>query len=588
MFELLFRFLLLCLVFLGLYQFSLNTLKIKAEFIPLFNCSLIGIVIFIAGILNILKEAATIIIVFAVFYLLYSIISKKFQYNVSIGILYFAGLILYFAILFKGKMFIHYDDFSHWGLIAREISLTNMFPNFESDLITFQSYPTGSASFIYFIARILGSTEGVFLFAQSILIAASMTTFFAFVKKNKILNTIIIVIATVFCLIAYNSPFVLLVDTLLPLIGIAVTVIIIFYFKKNSLTEAFFIIVPISSFLIIIKNSSIFFVVINAILLAYCIFKNERSLKKSLPFGLASIGIPYTLTYLWKKHVEQVFPAALESKHSMSLNNYESVLLSKSNSDINNITDAFVQKMTTLSNTDMTIIVFLLSTITFIFIYKYFVLKKDFKSIIEWKLLVANLLIYIIYQFSLWAMYIVSMPLSEALALAAYQRYSYTIIIFLYGINILYIIIFNQEIDFKKNTLSIYKLLLVLMLALIPVVIRDKTEDIVNLATFNENELPIRNLLKKSLEGHTVPKDGKYFIYISDNELLNKSGILTYLSRYELRSTNIKIINNNALKESLFEEERYLLILQNDEKMQDLLEENGFNGFEKPLIKLEN
>ena len=49
----------------------------------------------------------------------------------------------------------HYDNFSHWALIVKSMSLTNSFPSFKTDVIMFTSYPPGSAVFIYYFINII-------------------------------------------------------------------------------------------------------------------------------------------------------------------------------------------------------------------------------------------------------------------------------------------------------------------------------------------------------------------------------------------------------------------------------------------------
>ena len=68
---------------------------------------------------------------------------------------------------YRGALLVAYDDFSHWGMMARHLLRTNMLPDANSTLIVFQSYPPAAACWIAGVCRFLGDSDGMLLVAQS-------------------------------------------------------------------------------------------------------------------------------------------------------------------------------------------------------------------------------------------------------------------------------------------------------------------------------------------------------------------------------------------------------------------------------------
>lgn len=102
---------------------------------------------------------------------------------------------IFYYFMFKGKMLANPDDFSHWGQVAKIKIENDCMPNFKNaELIWFQSYPLGSASFIYYIYKVIGFSEGHMIWAQILLELSSINTFFAYVKKKRVSSTVSICI----------------------------------------------------------------------------------------------------------------------------------------------------------------------------------------------------------------------------------------------------------------------------------------------------------------------------------------------------------------------------------------------------------
>ena len=114
----------------------------------------------------------------------------------------------------------------------------------------------------------------------------------------------------------------------------------------------------------------------------------------------------------------------------MSISNYASNLEEKSLDNIKTILSIFIKEMFNIKNKENIVML----TLILGFVVMFIISKKDKtlrKNILFWfNTFIAS---YIIYQISLFIMYIFSMPLYEAQKLASYIRYYRTIILFEYG-----------------------------------------------------------------------------------------------------------------------------------------------------------
>ena len=376
----------------------MKKLNIKEEFIPILLICIIGCLEFFAGILNILNLSTYLIgfigIIF-VLYKLYRIILKKEKINLNKNFIIYAFLVLWAAWILKGTILIHYDNFSHWAIIIKEMLTINKLPNFQSNVILFTSYPPGTACFIYFICKYIGTSEGIVLFAQSLIIISSLFTLFAFCNKENKINYLLVTIGIIYLLIANIFINQLLVDTVLPLLGIAAIAIIIYY--REDYKKSLFIITPILCFLTIVKNSGIFFVIIDFIIWFTFFIKNNGIKSVFKTKYILLIFLPLLMLLLWSAHTDLVFDNSNTTKHAMSIENYTTNLGNKDTEVIYNILNNMKNKMIDLNNKDNQI--FLIMIIPFIVLI--FISKKNIelqKFII--KMFIFYILSYVLYQIS--------------------------------------------------------------------------------------------------------------------------------------------------------------------------------------------
>ncbi|MEI7539268.1 MAG: hypothetical protein WCJ36_00655 [Candidatus Saccharibacteria bacterium] len=130
----------------------------------------------------------------------------------SAGLIYFVVMIIVTFIIAHGFMFSSWDEFSHWGLILKDIFISNGFGNLSS--ATTFSYPPGVSLFLSFFTHF----SNVFLEQNAlrgiILLACSqMAIVFVGVKHNDwkkifLLSTILFILPTIFFSSFYSTIYV--------------------------------------------------------------------------------------------------------------------------------------------------------------------------------------------------------------------------------------------------------------------------------------------------------------------------------------------------------------------------------------------
>ena len=391
----------------------------------------IGSAMFIAGILHILKETAWLIFVMGL-YLGFLHVKKWNREECSIhirgnGNVFFALIFMvmagiFFAVLLYENKFIHYDNFSHWGVAAKIISRKDMFPNGLDTNLTFSSYPLGSASFIYFFTEIIGdASEWLQMWSQAILMVGMLVGLFAFAKG---IARLITVCAAIVILLCGNVSFAdLLVDTLLPVTAIGAMSLCIYYYKKD-LQKQVPLLIPYVIFLASIKNSGVLF---SALILGFVLFSIPRT-KENLKTWLTVAASPVVVIFFWNKHVEQSFDGGTLSKHAMRMDNFQQEIAKKTSEDLLEIVRAFAITV----GQSLLPVVYLLLLGLLLLLFCRFAFRKDWEELRS--VLCFAGISYLLYQLGMLGMYILTMPLAEAMEVAGYDRYHQTILLFVSGL----------------------------------------------------------------------------------------------------------------------------------------------------------
>lgn len=423
MFGTLIKIVLFFISTLGTFELLRNLSRegINRYFLPSLTIAVQITILFLAGLLNILKETTLILYLVGFYGILKSFYQRKnlqfLKYYFKIGYVFLFLVMMITALYVRGKIFVGFDNFSHWALVVRRMLEVNRYPNFEDTLIAFQEYPLGSATYIYYFAKLTSRSESFQMLAQAYMIAASVLPLFAFAKRNRLVAAIVMFFFVNF-LFVYNIPIVdLLVDTLLPLIGICG---LVFTYQNCREKELKLNLLFSSCYMVQIlqtKNSGIFFVILIVIVLMLFAKKNKLYLQ-----NIAASAVPFLSLLLWQKHCQYVFPSAALSKHAMTIENYKTVFGDKTPEDIMTICSSFIKFSLTYKDIYVTAAIGLL-----IGCLIYFFDKKLWKFFVRIALFTLGL--YMVYQAGTLAMYIFSMPKDEALLLMAVKRYTKTVLI---------------------------------------------------------------------------------------------------------------------------------------------------------------
>src|SRR5690606_8148309 len=97
---------------------------------------------------------------------------------------FLTGSLIFLVLLFQDNL-THYDNFSHWAIVLKQMLSTDAFPTPASNLIDFKNYPLGISSFIYYVCLFAGHSQSVMLVAQGLLIFSCFYAMFGIISEKK-------------------------------------------------------------------------------------------------------------------------------------------------------------------------------------------------------------------------------------------------------------------------------------------------------------------------------------------------------------------------------------------------------------------
>lgn len=529
------RCILLVLSLYGYIQFLSKKIRVELA-VPLLFSS-IGAVMFMAGMENMLQEMTLLIWGTGVYLACCSIRKKELPFSLfTPGMVFFLSGCAVLLFVIYGTKLEAYDDFSHWGTAAKVLAQYDRFPNATNTNISFTSYPLGSASFIYYITKILGiSSEWLQCYAQAVLMLGMVLSFFAF--SSGVCSIITAAGISVFML-ASNMPFTcLLVDTLLPLTAIAAFAFCLYY--KDELPQKIWFLLPYSIFLISIKNSGILFVVFLYLYIAYRFKKSNTRFFSLLLHILCTLAV----LWFWQKHVKMVYADGMMSRHSLSLSYCTAIFTNKTQMDILVTIRCFLERVFSFSNT----FILLIAAEVLILLLSDCVLKMD-SSFIK-QIFVFTFIFYGIYQIGLLGMYLFNMP-QDSDPLPSYVRYHDTMIIFAAGLfGICLLLILSQIKDNAK--LRILQVLLAVATLIASFYVINPYMVYYKRSVSPGKERQTMDML---IEDYNIESDRDYFILVSDDH--QDSGYLMFMMQYLLNPQDLQICSPASME--LWLEEHFL------------------------------
>ena len=563
----LFRVFALALCFCG-YFLMLRKAGLPMAFAPIVTVSAIGSILFLGGILNLLPHA-TVVLFLGGLYCLFRCRTLRPSKTDILQLLGFWILAALFCLRIAGRYPLHYDAFSHWMTVIHDTLNNDRFPNFASELIAFQGYPTGGAGFAYFICKIIGlRSDDVILMTQALPIAAGLYVFAAFPKRFDLYSALLILFGGLYCIVASPTENLSLCeplpDTLLSMLSIAGLAVIV-HFRKEPL-KALWWSLPMQVFLVAVKNSGVFMLVFNSLLLCRYFRQADpaHSLKVCLKPLLFHCGIPFGVFFLWDRHVELVFQYGTLTKHSLSLDYYRGTLGAKS---LQQVLDTLLLYLKRFFSPNPSWLLLVLCILLFggIYLYRTKVLQRSAKDVPP--VFCGLVAAYAVYMIGLAAMYVLSMTVVESAYLAGYDRYEETVVIYLIGTIVIYLL---ETADTLPNTLvkaacaAVLGIILLTQTARLPLLIQDTQ-------TYEGSS---RQLLEQAKETCGIPDGASCLIY--GEPVAGDVGYHAGLGRYVFWSARIETCEpegDNFAR--LAEQCEYLILLTSDEFTDRFLTENG-------------
>lgn len=415
--------------------------------------STVILTLFICGILNLLKIATFLLFFMGLGLLIYELVTTNgrvlvnyFSNNWSAFFIIIASL--YAMVIFRTSMLTGYDDFSHWGTVAKLMLKENRFPTSLDTVITFQSYPLGTATFIYYFETIVGLGEHGYLLAQFELKICFVSCLFGLKNEqhNDWKGKLVIFLFSALLLI-YNTPsFSLSVDNVLCCCGIFCVVSTKLASSRESYKHAAFVFMLSAGCCIVIKNSGVFFWFAGVII--YVLVSHRLKLRwEFVKYDFIFIVIPILLLLLWQRHVDYVFIDGLVSKHAMTLSHGMRVFRSKTIAEIKNEI-LYISSIIINPIKDRAILILIGITI-------HFLLSRNGRKNKQLNYYALYLLcLFFIYQCGMMIMYLFSMPHAEIVYQkgADYARYNGTFVAFFAALY--FGVIYETHCDSGKEKVS--------------------------------------------------------------------------------------------------------------------------------------
>ena len=535
--------------------------KITARASYIFVFSAQALIVYFAGLLGVLPYVSYALFGAGIVAFAALIVNKKIAqaYNASLLTALNLAFIAVFGAITASLIdtfFVHYDNFSHWAVVVKYMLVTNRIPDAASAIIDFKSYPLGSSSFLYYVGRIAGNGEGVMLVGQGILLFASFYAVFGAIRDQKrfmlsaLLGLGCSAMAFFNISIRINN---LLVDFLLPALTLASIGILLV--ERNKFFTACLAVLPVLGLLAIVKNTGVIFAVIGFVFLIFRAVQFQRADEKLRPFfwgALLTIGLSLVPLMLWNLHTSLAFPTDA-GKFSYDFQTLSSFTIDKTPTQIQYIVQLFLYMATSLSQ---------LPTLGFVIfngvaIVSYLVARIGFKM--KWKLLGILLLLdlaVVFYYGGILAMYILSMPIDEALRLAGFDRYASSMILFLIGgvtmrltmdVENSFYYQQGEKRDYRAfkslTSKNMYQTATVLFSLAAGLMLLSELNGMNHMREAYEDSLPARVSAITGDNWHAPDNDTRYLFYSSDADNEVSSYELPYVGRYFLFASQVDAVS---------------------------------------------
>ena len=540
---------------------------------------LITLVVYIAGLFDNLSIGVRIIEFISIIATIYNTIYivKKIKNNqikqeiekiLTPGLFIYVVFFIIFIIINNKRIFEEDDEFSHWGLIIKNMFMYNGYGTIENSKVKFNEYPPFTASFQYILLKLKNVySEDLVIIAHNILYLSIIIPICKKVDFEKNFRNLILIVPAIIIIpmIFYANFYTnILVDGILG-IFFAMGLFVIYEDDENKKYKTLMLTMIITA-LALTKTTGIILATFLVIFefIKEIINKNEKS---KLCFIILIVPLVLTLAWYIKINI---------SNNGTVWNFNKVIKYEYQNKDTIEITKEYIKAFFTkqvISFHNLTVFSCVLALIAYsLYIYQTRKSRQEKKNYIY--IMIGHASAFIIFLIGLLWMYLTIFTDYESSILACYWRYASTLILSWMMINTL--ILCNED---KIKIMVSYVFIVILMIFIPTNIIKDKYIDkkeyIKYLNTQRENYVTMSKYREVFSENDKV-----FFI----SNVMNP--FILRINRYEL--TEVNIANDNA--NIVYPVEQFTQILLNEKYKYVYIykTENNFIDENKGIFENEN
>lgn len=539
--SVLLRSLLLLISFTGLCAGIRVKLRIHRMIAPFVAVSSIIVLLMLGGLLGVLEPAFLLLYIAGFLGLIYAYLLRRARPEWGL----IAAMLVYCAFLAwrfgTCRLYLN-DDISHWGLVARHLLHFDAFPDASAKYVHFQSYPLGGACFIYYFGRAVADAEGVYLVAMNFLLGPLFLPLLAHIHENRRVGYSLGAALFLVLLHFFRPRNSLQVDAALAFFGLGIAATIAF--ERKSARRALLTALPGLVAVVYLKNSGLFFSVVSLGILYLCLRCEGAPRKLRLGCVLAGLAAAIAAYVLWVVAVKARFPAALETKHAVSLSAYAANLARKNLGVLLSLTREVIFRMVRMQIMQYCAVAFMIAALLAIqLICRRAPGQQDRRRELM-KMWLGSIGVYLLWVLMTWAMYIVSMPNSEAAQAASFPRYNSTGLMYMVGLEAISLMDFitREEVRSYRPLRIVPLASALVMVGVVAVYVLPAGKMFGGYVRRSTEYIPLRASLRAAQAEYDLPEGGRYMAYSVNERPYHEY----YYIKYEYLTGNVCMIGGTG------------------------------------------
>ena len=426
------------IIFAALFLLALSISELfNKQFVEGLPCavSVIILVLYISGFLNKMYLATYSLVLLSFAAAAVVVFWRKGRLNFKRsnlgGVLVFSIVFAYFWYIGQNSLIYSYDEFSHWGLVVKNMYLYNNFGNIAPTTATFLTYPPAQGLFEYFFLKVSRSyNESLMILATNIMLVSFVLPVFRDAKSviSSFTGTVITLSLMFYINIdVFRSTY---VDVML---GIIWGYILLTYFTgKNDIFKCFALSLSLSV-ITLVKASGVGLAIASMLIfISYETVvnrKDKQNFIRNIKFLAVSFAAFMAAKLSWSAYVSH---HNLEEKFEFSSVTVGSLLdLFNGNAPayryetISNFTEYLFSGSVFTLHTEISPFIIITTTFVVLILIHLLTAKTDRETSLPCG--IAFLIVSIVYTAGLLFSYLFSFSEYEAVTLASFERYMSTL-----------------------------------------------------------------------------------------------------------------------------------------------------------------